>query len=86
MVATASRKETRDGSGVGFKVFDKKVWEILVILGHCNHPDTKCLGSISVIFPVLLLFPEEVQRLISQTAAGNRAFLMLKVKNSPFRR
>ena len=67
-------------------------WEILVILGHCSHPDTtlfassQYLGSISVILLVLLLFPEEVQRLISRTAAGNRAFLMLNVKNSPFRR
>ena len=33
-------KNIRDGSGVGFKVFDKRIWEILVILGHCNHPDT----------------------------------------------
>ena len=65
--------------GWGLKSLTKKKRETLVILGHCNHPDTKlfassqCLGSISVILSVLLLFPEEVQRLISRTAAGNRA-------------
>ena len=53
---------------------------------HQLFASSQCLGSISVILLVLLLFPEEVQRLISRTDSGNRAVLMLNVENSPFRR